>query len=74
MPTHTHYLWFETKRRQEITLEEHEKIVAALEKRDTAAAIGAMEAHLAAVMTELEAFARQRPELFADLNTGEITA
>ena len=64
-----------SKRRQEITLEEHEKIVAALEKRDTAAAIGAMEAHLAAVMTELEAFARQRPELFADLTgTGGMPA
>jgi DNA-binding GntR family transcriptional regulator len=61
-----------SRRRQEFTLAEHRQIVEALRQRDTAAAVAAMEAHLKAVMTELESFARERPELFADLSaTGE---
>ncbi|MBI2717952.1 MAG: GntR family transcriptional regulator [Rhizobiales bacterium] len=56
-----------SRRRQELTLDEHRQIVEALRRRDTQAAARAMESHLAAVMTELEAFAGERPELFADL-------
>jgi GntR family transcriptional regulator, rspAB operon transcriptional repressor len=58
-----------SRRRQEFTLDEHRIIVEALDRRDTAAAVKAMEAHLGAVLTELESLARQRPELFADLNS-----
>jgi DNA-binding GntR family transcriptional regulator len=57
-----------TRRRLELTLGEHTEIVAALETRDGNAAAGAMYRHLDAVMAELETFARERPELFADLN------
>ncbi len=57
------------RRRQELTLEEHRIIVEALERRDTPAAVRAMEVHLGGVLTELENFARQRPELFADLGS-----
>lgn len=56
-----------SRRRQEFTLDEHRIIVEALDRRDTAAAVKAMEAHLGAVLTELESFGRERPELFADL-------
>lgn len=58
-----------SRRRQEVTLDEHRAIVEALERRDQNAAVKAMQAHLDAVLTELEAFGRQRPELFADLNS-----
>ena len=58
-----------TRRRLELTLSEHKKIVAALEAHDGDAAAKAMYGHLDAVMAELETFARERPELFADLNT-----
>jgi DNA-binding GntR family transcriptional regulator len=58
-----------SRRRLEITLEEHRSIVEALEKRDTGRAVAAMEVHLGAVLTELEAFGREHPELFADLNS-----
>ena len=60
-----------SRRRQEDSLAEHERIVEALEARDATGAALAMELHLGSVMTELEAFARLRPELFADLNTGD---
>lgn len=61
-----------TRRRLELTLAEHKAIVAALEAHDGDAAAKAMHGHLNAVMAELETFARERPELFADLNsTGE---
>jgi DNA-binding GntR family transcriptional regulator len=58
-----------TRRRLELTLAEHEAVVTALEKRDGEAAASAMHRHLDAVLAELESFARDRPELFADLNT-----
>ena len=44
-------------------------VVAALEARDGEAAARAMHRHLDAVLGELESFAQDRPELFADLNT-----
>lgn len=58
-----------TRRRLELTLAEHEAVVAALERRDGEAAATAMHRHLDGVLAELEAFAVERPELFADLNT-----
>ncbi|MFN4140681.1 GntR family transcriptional regulator [Aestuariivirga sp.] len=57
-----------TRRRLEHTLEEHQAIVAAIETGDGDAAGRAMHAHLDAVLAELESFARENPELFADLN------
>lgn len=64
-----------TRRRLELTLAEHKAIVAALQVHDGEAAGRAMSAHLDAVMAELETFARERPELFADLNsTGGLDA
>lgn len=62
-----------SRRRQEVTLDEHRAIVEALQRRDANAAVKAMQAHLDAVLTELEAFARQRPELFADLNSSGLS-
>ena len=62
-----------TRRHPDLTLDEHRLIVAALERRDGPAAAAAMETHLAAVMTELELLALERPDLFADLaSTGDI--
>ena len=58
-----------SRRRLELTLSEHKAIVAALEAHDGESAAKAMYGHLEAVMAELETFARERPELFADLNT-----
>ena len=58
-----------TRRRMELTLDEHRAIVAAIEARDGDHAARAMNDHLEAVLAELESFARERPELFADLNT-----
>ncbi|WP_373505261.1 GntR family transcriptional regulator [Aestuariivirga sp.] len=58
-----------TRRRMELTLNEHQAIVAAIELRDGDQAARAMNDHLEAVLAELESFARERPELFADLNT-----
>jgi DNA-binding GntR family transcriptional regulator len=52
-----------------LTLAEHEAVVEALEARDGGAAAAAMHRHLDAVLAELESFAQERPELFADLNT-----
>ncbi|MCA3554371.1 GntR family transcriptional regulator [Aestuariivirga sp.] len=64
-----------TRRRLELTLAEHQAIFAALEAHDGDAACKAMYRHLDAVMAELESFARERPGLFADLNsTGGIDA
>jgi DNA-binding GntR family transcriptional regulator len=61
-----------TRRRLDLTLGEHKAIVAALDAHDGDAAARAMYGHLDAVMAELETFAREKPELFADLNsTGE---
>jgi DNA-binding GntR family transcriptional regulator len=53
-------------RRNTETVKEHERIVAALEKRDGAAAALAMGDHLDQVMTELMSFARREPKLFTD--------
>lgn len=58
-----------TRRRLELTLGEHKAILAALEAHDGEAAARAMYGHLDAVMAELETLARDRPELFADLNS-----
>lgn len=61
-----------TRRRLDLTLGEHKAIVAALDAHDGDAAAKAMYGHLDAVMAELETLAREKPELFADLNsTGE---
>ena len=57
-----------TRRRLEHTLAEHQAIVAAVSARNGSAAARAMNDHLEAVLAELEAFAQERPELFADLN------
>lgn len=57
-----------TWRRLELTVAEHRAIVQGIEAGDCEAAARAMHAHLDAVLAELESFARQRPELFADLN------
>jgi DNA-binding GntR family transcriptional regulator len=56
-----------TRRRLELTLAEHKAIVSGIEARDGRSAARAMSAHLAAVLAELESFAVERPELFADL-------
>lgn len=56
-----------TRRRLEITLEEHRAILAAIETRDGDVAALAMNSHLTEVLAELERFAEDRPELFADL-------
>lgn len=58
-----------TRRRLELTLSEHEAILSALSAHDGEAAARAMYGHLDAVMAELETFGRERPELFADLNS-----
>ena len=56
-----------SRRRQEITLQEHQEIVDAIAQRHSNAAANAMGVHLDAVMKELETFAAANPELFADL-------
>jgi GntR family transcriptional regulator, rspAB operon transcriptional repressor len=48
------------------TIDEHGRIVAALEQRDSIGAARAMGDHLDAVMKELMSFARREPELFTD--------
>lgn len=53
-------------RRVAITFKEHARIVAALEAGDPDEAAAAMATHLDSVMQELQAFARARPEHFAD--------
>lgn len=54
-----------TPTRQVSTFAEHKGIVAALKKRDPSAAVGAMEGHLDAVMTELVEFAGRNPDAVA---------
>ena len=56
-----------TRRRLDVTLAEHRAIVAAIAARHPEAAAAAMRDHLDAVLAELESFATERPELFADL-------
>jgi DNA-binding GntR family transcriptional regulator len=64
-----------TRRRLELTLEEHRAIVGAIAAQDGDAAAEAMSRHLDAVLAELETFATERPELFADLSvSGNIQA
>lgn len=55
-----------TPRRHALTFAEHSAIVEALRKTEPEAARAAMAAHIDSVMTELEAFAVERPEVFAD--------
>lgn len=62
-----------TRRRLELTLAEHRAIVAAIAARDGDGAAAAMCRHLDAVLAELESFAGERPELFADLTTRKGT-
>lgn len=58
-----------TRRRLDLTLAEHQAILDALVQRNAEAAAAAMHRHLDAVLEELESFAAERPELFADLAT-----
>ena len=58
-----------TRRRLDLTLGEHQAILDALVQRNAEAAAAAMHRHLDAVLDELESFAAERPELFADLAT-----
>lgn len=58
-----------TRRPLELTRADHEAVVKAITARDGDSAAAAMNAHLESVLAELEAFARDRPELFADLNS-----
>jgi len=63
-----------SRRRQEDSLADHRRIAGELERRNGDGAARAMEHHLDSVMAELEVFAGQRPELFADLNSGTVAA
>jgi DNA-binding GntR family transcriptional regulator len=47
-----------------VTLAEHRDLLRALEAHDIPAARRAMEAHLEAVMEELERFSAEHPEVF----------
>jgi DNA-binding GntR family transcriptional regulator len=49
-----------------VTLQEHERIFAALDERNGENAADAMVRHLDAVNSELEVLAKSRPEIFAD--------
>lgn len=53
-------------RRLQLTIAEHEAILAAIEAGDPEGAAAAMRAHLDAVIAEVEAFASDNPALFAD--------
>ena len=55
-----------TPQRKVSTFREHEAIVGALKRHDADAAVGAMERHLDAVMTELLDFAGRNPEAVAE--------
>lgn len=55
-----------TPRRHALTFAEHSAVVDALRKAAPDAARAAMAAHIDSVMTELEALAVERPEVFAD--------
>jgi GntR family transcriptional regulator, rspAB operon transcriptional repressor len=57
-------------RRHAFTLAEHRSLFTALKANDAQAARCAMEAHLEAVMTELEHFSAERPEVFAPHDDG----
>jgi DNA-binding GntR family transcriptional regulator len=54
-------------RRHAVSLREHQSIVDALRRGDAAEAVRAMEQHVEAVVTELLAFSRERPEIFEDI-------
>jgi GntR family transcriptional regulator, rspAB operon transcriptional repressor len=54
-----------TPTRKLSTFAEHKAIIIALKKRDPEAAVGAMEGHLDAVMTELVDFAGRNPDAVA---------
>jgi DNA-binding GntR family transcriptional regulator len=54
-----------TPARQASTFAEHQTLVAALKKRDSDAAVGAMENHLDAVMAELVHVAERNPDAVA---------
>ena len=62
-----------TPARQVSTFAEHRAIVAALKRRDSDAAVAAMESHLDAVMTELVGVAGRNPEAVA-LPAGDTAA
>lgn len=55
-----------TPRRHALTYAEHCAVAEALRNATPDAARAAMAAHIDSVMTELEAFAAERPEVFAD--------
>ena len=59
-------LLLSSPRRNTQTVDEHERIVAALAGRDGALAALAMGEHLDQVMTELMSFSRREPEFFTD--------
>ncbi len=52
--------------RHALNFKEHSAIVSSITDGNAAAARGAMTAHLASVMDELEEFARENPTLFCD--------
>jgi DNA-binding GntR family transcriptional regulator len=56
----------DSPRRHALTYDEHVAIVDALEARDPAGARQAMVTHIDAVMSELEAFCRNNPDVFSD--------
>jgi DNA-binding GntR family transcriptional regulator len=58
-----------TPRRNSVTLAEHARILAALQKADATAAADAMRAHIDAVSRELDLLAKHNPQLFADLES-----
>jgi DNA-binding GntR family transcriptional regulator len=62
-----------TPTRQLSTFAEHQAILAAMKRRDPAAAVLAMESHLDAVMNELEDFAGRNPDAVAQ-PAGETAA
>jgi len=53
-----------TPGRTQDTLREHRAVFEALSARDSAAAGGAMGAHLDAVLAEIKRFAARQPDLF----------
>jgi len=55
-----------TPRRLALTIAEHQAILDGIVAEDTPRAIGAIRAHIDAVMVELFAFAKDNPDLFAD--------
>ena len=55
-----------TPRRLEMSLSEHEKILAGIAAGQSAAAAQAMRSHIDRVMAELIDFARETPSMFAD--------